>query len=649
MSDLGFYAQWLALFVAAATAIAGAAAGITRSDDWASVARRGVYALFGLVTAALLCLFYAFATLDFQLEFVAQNAARSMALHYRIAALWGGQAGSLLLWTWMTVAYAAAAITVQRRERALVPWVCSVLAVNAAFFLILLNFASNPFDKLPPQHVMSDGNGLNPLLQHPVMMIHPLVLYTGLTGFSVPFAFALAALLSGQLGTTWMRVTRRWTLWAWCFLSIGILLGGRWAYEVLGWGGYWAWDPVENASFMPWLAGTAYLHSVMVQEKRDMLKIWNFVLIGLTYGLCLFGTMITRAGLVRSVHAFAQTEIFGVLFAGYVALLAVAFIAALLARVDALRSPNKLESVVSREAGFVINNWLFMAILAVVFFGTLYPKFSTWIQGREVLFGPQWFDGYLVWIALPLLFLTGVGPLLAWRRATPANLRRQLVQPVAAGGLVFLALLGWLGVTEWLACLTWGLAALVATTITEEFWRALKAKMRGGDSPLAALRKLFRTNQQRYGGYVVHLGVVFLFIGFAGQALDVERLENLAPGGSLEIAPYRFEYKTARALPDQHYGGAEARIALFKHDEPLATLAPEKRMYWLEQQPSSIPAVYSTFSEDVYVILTAIEPNGSATLKVFVNPLVNWIWLGGLTFVLGTVLVMWPHPRRAAA
>jgi cytochrome c-type biogenesis protein CcmF len=649
VSDLGSYAAQLALVAAAAAAIAGLIAGLTRSEAWAGVARRAIYGLFALVSFALLALFYCVATFDFQLGYVAENVARTMPTPYRLAAVWGGQAGSLLLWTWMSVAYAAAAITVQRRERALIPWVCAVLAVNAAFFLVLLNFVSNPFEKLPPQHVMSDGNGMNPLLQHPVMLIHPLVLYTGLTGFSVPFAFALAALFSGQLGTTWMRVTRRWTLWAWCFNSIGILLGGRWAYEVLGWGGYWAWDPVENASFMPWLAGTAYLHSVMVQEKRDMLKIWNFALIGLTYLLCLFGTMITRAGLVRSVHAFAQTEIFGVLFAWYVGAALLVFVAALAWRVPALRSPNRLESVVSREASFVINNWLFMAILAVVFFGTLYPKFSTYIEGREVLFGPAWFDGFLVWIALPLLLLTGIGPLLAWRRATPANLRRQLV-PSAAAGLATLALLlAIVGRAEWLAALNWGIAALVATTIAQEFWRALRAKMRGGAGVPSAFARLFRTNQQRYGGYVVHLGVVFFFIGFAGQALDVEKLENIAPGGSVEIRDYRLEYLTARALPDLHYGGAEARIRLSKRGQPLATLTPEKRMYWLEQQPSSIPAIYSTFGEDLYVILTAIEPNGSATLKVFVNPLVNWIWLGGVTFVVGTVLVMWPHQRRAAA
>jgi cytochrome c-type biogenesis protein CcmF len=541
---------------------------------------------------------------------------------------------------------------VQRNERALLPWVCAVLAVNTGFFLILLNFVSNPFEKLPPTHVMSDGSGMNPLLQHPVMMIHPLVLYTGMTGFAVPFAFALAALLSGRLGTTWMRVTRRWTLWAWGFLSIGILLGGRWAYEVLGWGGYWAWDPVENASLMPWLAATAYLHSVMVQEKRDMLKVWNFVLVGLSYGLCLFGTMITRSGLVRSVHAFAQTEIFGVLFAWYVGALLAVFAAALLYRVrasDELRSRNKLESVVSREAGFVVNNWLFMALLAVVFWGTLFPKLSPLIVGREVLIGPQWFNALGAVLALPLLLLTGVGPLIAWRRATPASLRRQLTPPAVCAALTFVALLLWLGVAEWLAVLTWSLGAFVAVAIAQEFWRATGARMRAGATPFAALAALFRRNAQRYGGYVVHLGVVFLFIGFAGTALDEERIENLAVGGAFEIADYRLEYRSAQPLPAQHYGGAVARLALFRRGEPLATLTPEKRMYWLEQQPSSIPAIYSTLGEDLYVILTAIEPNGSATLKVYVNHLVNWIWLGGATFVLGTVLVIWPHPRRTTA
>jgi cytochrome c-type biogenesis protein CcmF len=651
MSDLGYYALRLALFVTAVGAVLGVRAGSSGREEWTRAAERSVLAVFGLVSLAIAILFHAFATSDFSLAYVASHSARGMELPYRLAALWGGQAGSLLLWVWMLLAYASAAVLVTRRaNRGLMPWVCVVLLVNAGFFLVLLNFVSNPFDKLPPDQVLSDGNGLNPLLQHPVMMIHPVMLYTGLVGFAVPFAFGLAALITGELGSAWLRTTRRWTLFAWFFLSIGILLGGRWAYEVLGWGGYWAWDPVENASFMPWLAGTAYLHSIMVQEKRDMLKIWNLVLVGLTYTLCLFGTMLTRSGLVQSVHAFAQTEIFGILFLGYVLLTAFVFFAALFWRRQELRATNRLESVLSREAGFVVNNWLFMALLAIVFWGTLFPKVSDWLTGREILIGPAWFTALSTIVALPLLLLTGVGPLVAWRRASPANLRRQLVVPtlvgVATGAVLLFA--------TWprpapVALLTWSIGALVIVAIAQEYGRAIRARMRRGENPLQAVATLLRKNQRRYGGYVVHIGVVFIFIGIAGAAFNEERLENVSPGGVVEMNGYRLEYLTARPIPEQHYGGAVARLALYQEGEPIAVMAPEKRVYWLEEQPASIPSVYSTLSEDLYVILTAVEPDGSATLKVYRNPLVNWIWIGGWTFVLGTLAIMWPHPERRRA
>ncbi len=651
MSDLGFYALRLALVVAVAGIAAGVLGGLRRRPEWGEVARRAVLVHFALVTAGIGALFYCFATLDFSLEYVAEHAARSMAVPYRMAAVWGGQAGSLLLWAWMLAAYSTAAVLVNRRQTTLLPWVSAVLLGNGAFFLVLIDFVTNPFVKLPAGLVMSDGQGLNPLLQHPVMMIHPLVLYTGMTGFAVPFAFGVAALATGELGSAWLRTTRRWTLWAWLFLSIGILLGGRWAYEVLGWGGYWAWDPVENASFMPWLAGTAYLHSVMVQEKRDMLKTWNLTLVGLTYLLCLFGTMLTRSGLVRSVHAFAQTDIFGILFLGYVVLSAVLFFGLVIWRRPQLRGQNRLESVLSREAGFVVNNWLFMGLLAIVFWGTLWPKISEWLRGQEQVIGPLWFTNVAAFVALPLLLLTGIGPLIAWRRATPASLRRQLRIPTATG-LAAAALLSMLtrDAFEPIAIVTWSLGAFVAATVTQEYVRAIRVRMRHGEGPFAALVTLFRKNQRRYGGYVVHLGVVFLFVGFAGSALNEERLETIEPGGAIELNGYRIEYKTAHAIPAQHYGGAVARLALFEHGRPLATLAPEKRMYWMEQQPASIPAVWSTLGEDLYVILTAIEADGAATLKVRRNPLVNWIWIGGFTFVFGTALVMWPHasPRRTS-
>ena len=365
-----------------------------------------------------------------------------MALHYRLAALWGGQAGSLLLWLWMLCAYSAAAVWFHRgRVRRLMPWVCAVLLANAIFFLVLLVGVTDPFEKLPPGHVASDGAGLNPLLQHPVMMIHPLMLYTGLVGFVVPFAFAFAALVTGELGTAWFRTTRRWTLFPWLFLSIGIMLGGRWAYEVLGWGGYWAWDPVENASFMPWLPATAYLHSVMIQEKRDMLKTWNLLLIGLTYSLCLFGTFLTRSG-DRAVGARVRADaaVHGDLPRLRARHRWAAFLAALWYRRAGIRSENQLESMVSREASFLLNNWVFIAILMVVFWGTLFPVFSEALTGNRIAVGPVFFNTMAGPLALLLLFLTGVGPLIAWRRASLANLRRQFVWPVACGVVTAVAL-----------------------------------------------------------------------------------------------------------------------------------------------------------------------------------------------------------------
>jgi cytochrome c-type biogenesis protein CcmF len=654
MSDVGFYALRLGLIVAGVGLGAGLYAGFTRRAEWTRVAERAVYLVFAFASVAMAVLFHALATGDYQLAYVAAHSARTMSLPFRLAALWGGQAGSLLLWLWMLSLYSTAAVRITGpHQRALMPWVSAALLGNAGFYLVLVNFLSNPFTRLAPAEVLSDGTGLNPLLQHPVMMAHPVMLYAGLTGFAVPFAFALAALVTGQLGTAWLRATRRWTLVAWTFLSIGILLGGLWAYEVLGWGGYWAWDPVENASFMPWLAATAYLHSVMIQEKRDMLRIWNLVLIGLTYSLCLFGTMITRSGLVQSVHAFAQTEIFGLLFMGYVVATTGLFFGLLWHRRRSLRSPQRLESALSREAAFLFNNWAFMVILGIVFWGTLFPKIADWWSGQEILLGPQFFNRMALIPALFLLFLTGVGPLIAWRRASFSSLRRQFVAPASAGLLTAVGLaLAFRGEIGAVPLAIWSLCAFVTGTIAQEYARAIRARTRGGrESVLGALATLLRKNQRRYGGYVVHVGAVCILLGIAGAAFNEEHLENVDPGGAVQLNGYRLEYLTARALPARHYGGAVARLALYEGDRPLAVMAPEKRVYFVEQQPASIPSVYSTLGEDLYVVLTAIEPDGSATLKIYRNPLVNWIWIGGAVLVLGAILILWPHPagRRESA
>ena len=403
---------------------------------------------------------------------------------------------------------------------------------------------------------------------------------------------------------------------------------------------------------MPWLAATAYLHSVMIQEKRDMLKTWNLLLIGLTYTLCLFGTFLTRSGIVQSVHAFAQTPIFTSVFLGYVLFTAAIFGAALIGRRGVIRSENKIESMVSREAAFLLNNWVFIAILVVVFWGTMFPVFSEAITGDRIAVGPKFFNTMNALLAIPLLLLTGVGPLIAWRRSSPANLRRQFVWPSAAAVVTGLALVVLVGSELTLyALLAWSLSAFVFATVAQEYTRAIRARTaRGEENAFQAFAALLRKNQQRYGGYIVHVGAVLILMGAAGSVLNEEKLENVKPGDTFTIDSYRIRYNTANAIDARHYGGAVARLALYRDEEPLAVMAPEKRVYWMEQQPSSIPSVYSTLREDLYVILTAIEADGSATLKVYRNPLVNWIWIGSYVFVIGTLCVMWPHrlERRRA-
>ncbi len=399
---------------------------------------------------------------------------------------------------------------------------------------------------------------------------------------------------------------------------------------------------------MPWLAGTAYLHSVMIQEKRDMLKTWNLLLIGLTYSLCLFGTFLTRSGVVQSVHAFAQTPIFTGIFLAYVLVTLGVFLAALLARRKVIRSENKIESYVSREAAFLLNNWVFMAILVVVFWGTMFPVFSEAVTGNRIAVGPKFFNSMNGLLAIPLLLLTGIGPLIAWRKASIQNLKRQFVWPTAAGlasAAIVLIVVG--DRTTIYSLLAWSLGGFVTGTVVQEYWRAIRARTtRGEENAIQAFVTLFRKNQQRYGGYVVHMGAVLILMGAAGSVLNQERLENVKPGSEITMRDYRMRYLTADAIPEQHYGGAIARIALYQGDEPLGVMAPEKRVYWLEEQPASIPSVYSTLREDVYVTLTALESDGSATLKIYRNPLVNWIWIGGVLFLVGMLAVMWPHPER---
>ncbi len=608
-------------------------------------AERAVIAVFALLVLAMLGVEAALVGDRFDLRFVQQISSREQPLIFKLA-LWGGQAGSLLLWTFMLGLMSFLVVIQNRnRNRTLMPWVIAVMMLSVVFFGTIVSFVSSPYEALPPGTSWSSGQGMNPLLQHPAMLIHPPILYTGFIGFSVPFAFAAAALITGELGTTWFKTTRRWTLVAWFFLGCGLMLGGRWAYEVLGWGGYWAWDPVENSSLMPWLAGTAFLHSVMIQEKRGMLKIWNFALIGLAYSLCVLGTFLTRSGVVQSVHSFANAGWFGMLFLGYVATLALGYAALLIRRVPELRSQTRLDSLLSREAAFLLNNYAFMALLSIVFYGTLYPVFSEAITGTKVQIGPPFFQRYAGPVAIFLLFLTGVGPLIAWRRATWVNVRKSFILPAAAA-VVTAGTLYALAPRRFYPIAFLSLCAFVVATIAEEYWRGIRSRMRRGENPVIAVIELVRRNQRRYGGYVVHLAVVLMFVGFVGAIFNLEETKILAPGEKWDLAGYTVEYRQARPVSHPHYAGAVARLALYEHGKPIGMLLPEKRMYFQQEQPTTIPAVSSGLSEDFYVILAGLEPDQHAALKVYVNPLVNWIWIGGFVFVFGNTLLLWPFGGR---
>jgi cytochrome c-type biogenesis protein CcmF len=530
------------------------------------------------------------------------------------------------------------------------------------FFLTLNNFVASPFKVLGtmgPDGAMrlvahADGNGLNPLLQYPEMVIHPPMLYSGYTGFTIPFAFALAALLGRYPGEKWIHLTRRWTMIAWCFQSAGILLGAHWAYAVLGWGGYWAWDPVENASLMPWLTGTAFLHSVMMQEKRGMLKVWNVWLVFTTFLLCILGTFLTRSGVVSSVHAFAQSSI-GPWFVGFLALILAVCILAFMKNRDYLRSDNQLDAMVSRESSFLFNNLILLVACVAVLSGTLFPVLSEAVQGSQISVGPPFFNRVNIPIGLFLLFLTGVGPLLAWRRTSLDSLRRNFGWPLL-GGLAAGAVAYPLGFRDFYALVCVVLSVFVALTISSEFLRgALVIRARAGVNLFSAVGQLTMRNTRRYGGYVVHYGMVLIFVGLSGAAFNQDKQMEMSPGSRMELGPYSLVCQTFTSRPEQNYTAERATIEAFRSGKQTMMLYPERRFYPANEQAGTMVAIYSTLKEDLYVVYAGRSPeNGQPVIHAYLNPLVKWIWLGGAIVVLGTGLALLPNRQavlvvRAAA
>jgi cytochrome c-type biogenesis protein CcmF len=537
------------------------------------------------------------------------------------------------------------AFTNRRRHRDFMPYLTAVLLANQIFFLTLNNFVANAFSMVTMDGritALEDGNGLNPLLQYPAMAIHPPMLYLGYVGFSVPFAFAIGSLITRQAGDSWIFTTRRWTLVTWLFQSTGVMLGMAWAYHVLGWGGYWGWDPVENASLLPWISGTAFLHSVMMQEKKGMMKIWNIVLVSATFFLCILGTFLTRSGIVQSVHAFASSNI-GKYFVGFLALGIAATIFLILERLDYLKSEAQLESVVSRESSFLFNNLILLASCFAVLWGTLFPVISATFSGDQISLDAEWYNRLMVPIGLFLLFLTGVGPLFSWRKTSVESLRRNFQWPGAASVVLVVALIA-AGMRSYYALVSFGFCLFVALTVFAEFYKGSKSIASKSDMNfLRAAVELTHRNTRRYGGYIVHMGIVLMFIGFTGQAFQLKDVKELNNGDTMRIGHYALRMVNLEHGDNENYQFDRATIDVLKDGEDLGQLAPEKRMYKASKQPTSEVALHVRPNEDLYLNFAGMsDDNQRAVIQAYVNPLVSWVWIGGLTLIFGTLICLVP-------
>jgi cytochrome c-type biogenesis protein CcmF len=660
MSQIGSFALLLALALCAYSFLAGILALVNKgpaSERLGETARRAGIASFAVVFLAAVVLVVAAFQNDFSIAYIFHHSNRDLPAPYKFATLWSGQEGSLLFWALLLSAYGLVLRLRYKTDVRLFAHASVIIAAVQVFFLLLLNFAANPFGVMQGS-LPADGTGLNPLLQYPEMVIHPPMLYLGYVGFTVPFAFALAALIMRYPGEKWIQITRRWTMVTWGFLTCGVFLGAHWAYSVLGWGGYWGWDPVENASLMPWLTGTAFLHSVMMQEKRGMLKTWNMWLIFSTFMLSIFGTFLTRSGVVSSVHAFAQSSIGD----WFVAFLAIIFATCLIFYVknrSHLRTEHKLESLVSRESSFLFNNLLLLVACFTVLWGTLFPVLSEWVQGTKVTVGPPFFNRVNIPVALLLLLLTAVGPLLAWRKTSVDSLKRNFLWPAIgalATGILMVAggMKPWKDVAYFYSLMTIMLSALVAFTVISEFVRGGRVIGRHtGQNLFASMVQLAHRNTRRYGGYIVHFGVIVVMIGFAGSVFNQDKEQEMGFGDKMTIGAYTLVCQSYTQDDNPNYGSEWAVMNVFKGGKQIATLNPERRFYKASQQTSTMVANRSTPQEDLYVVYEGQNlDTGRPIIKVHLNPLVMWIWIGVWIIIAGTVVALIPNaaaPVRVAA
>jgi cytochrome c-type biogenesis protein CcmF len=664
MAQIGSFALLLALALVAYSFLVGMIALFFQSghesegmDRVGETARRAGVACFAAVLLAAVVLVTAAFQNDFTIAYIFHHSNRDLSAPYKFATLWSGQEGSLLFWALLLSAYGFVLRLRYKTDPRLFAYASVVLAGVQVFFLLLLNLAANPFGILEGP-LRADGTGLNPLLQYPEMVIHPPMLYLGYVGFTVPFAFALGALIMKYPGEKWIHITRRWTMVTWIFLTCGVFLGAHWAYKVLGWGGYWGWDPVENASLMPWLVGTAFLHSVMMQEKRGMLKVWNMWLVFAAFWLAILGTFLTRSGIISSVHAFAQSSI-GDWFAWFLGITFVTFLFFFIKNRSHLKSEHKLESLISRESSFLFNNLLLLLACFTVLWGTWFPKISEWVQGNKVTVGAPFYNKVNIPVALLLLLLTAVGPLLAWRKTSFESLKRNFFWPTlgALAVAVFLiitpqswgSIFGmrpWRDVTYIYSLMTIFLSALVIFTIVSEFYRGGRViSGHTGQGMFASIVQLGHRNTRRYGGYIVHFGVVLAMIGFAGSAFNQEKEadKGLNYGDQMTIGNYTL---TCRSYTDEefpNYASEWAMLDVYKNGKQIDTLYPERRFYKASQQASTLPFIRTTFTEDLYVVFEGQNEKGWPIIKAHLNPMVIWIWIGAWVMVLGTGMALIPN------
>jgi len=668
MATFGSFALLIALALAAYNLLAGALAlrllatgqsARISPERLADTARRAGIAGFVAISAAAFALIWSVFTNDFSITYILEHSNRALPAAYKFSALWSGQEGSLLLWAWLLGIYGFVLRLTHKTDVKLYAYAGAILAAIQVFFLLILNFAAPPF-ALFRGAIPEDGNGLNPLLQYPEMVIHPPMLYLGYVGFSVPFAFGLGALMMRYPGEKWIKITRTWTMVTWLFLTLGIFLGMHWAYAVLGWGGYWGWDPVENASFMPWLTGTAFLHSVMMQEKKGMMKSWNMWLVFSTFLLTILGTLLTRAGLVSSVHAFAQSSI-GTWFAMFMGIVLAVCIFTYVLQRDHLKAEHKIESLVSRESSFLFNNLVLLTACFVILWGTLFPVISEYVVGSKVTMGAPWYNRVAVPIGLFLLLLTGVGPLLPWRATSLRAIRRNFVIPVIVLWLTVMVALA-AGVNplkdnqfdsgNFYALIAFALSAAVFTAIVSEFVRGARVIAKQTHKNLfTSMYLLTRRNTRRYGGYLIHIGVVIVVVGLAGSAFNTNTESEMGLHSRMGIGPYTLEQVGATQDDNANYGSEWAILDVYKNGSKQFQMMPEKRVYHATQQPQTMVSVHSLPWWDLYVIYEGTNPStGQPIIKAIINPLVGWIWAGVVLMVFGTFIALVPSltPTGAA-